>query len=121
MTTMDDLKAKLLLQRERLMDRIEALKEEVDDAEIGYETHQADAATMTFDQEKDAGLLQDNERTLTQVEKALERFDEGTYGICEDCGEAIDIARLEAIPYTSRCLRCAEHQEFRADRGSRTR
>ena len=43
---------------------------------------------------------------LASVEHALEKFEKGTYGICDTCGEAIEAARLEALPYASRCMKC---------------
>ncbi len=48
---------------------------------------------------------------LAQIEKALERVDDGTYGICADCGEAIALERLEIIPYATLCVRCQQKQD----------
>ena len=53
---------------------------------------------------------------LERIDEALERMEEGTYGTCERCGEAIDPARLEAIPYAIRCVRCEEAEEERYHR-----
>jgi len=80
----------------------------------GYTNHQADDATAVYDQTVNASTFQAVQARLRQVEEALVRYDAGTYGICEDCGREIDIARLEAIPYTSLCLRCAESRDYRA-------
>ncbi|NIR37045.1 MAG: hypothetical protein GWN07_13970, partial [Actinobacteria bacterium] len=44
---------------------------------------------------------------LHKVERALERVEEGTYGICESCGESIPVARLEVLPYATTCVSCA--------------
>jgi RNA polymerase-binding protein DksA len=53
-----------------------------------------------------------NEQALLgQVDDALERMEKGTYGVCERCGEEIDYARLEAIPYATLCIRCQHHLE----------
>jgi DnaK suppressor protein len=48
---------------------------------------------------------------LEQIEAALQRLDEGTYGMCVECGEAIPPARLRVLPYACRCIRCQERQE----------
>jgi DnaK suppressor protein len=48
---------------------------------------------------------------LTQIEKALERIDDGTYGLCAGCGKAIPIERLEIIPYATLCVNCQQKQD----------
>ncbi|MBN1200435.1 MAG: TraR/DksA C4-type zinc finger protein [Anaerolineae bacterium] len=80
----------------------------------GYTNHQADDATMVYDQTVNASTVRSVKQRLRQIEEALARYEAGTYGICENCGREIDIARLEAIPYTSLCLRCAETRDYRA-------
>ncbi len=71
-----------------------------------YDNHPADIATETFEREKDFGLREDQMTTLGLVEKALRRLEDGTYGACERCGQAIPAARLEAVPWTAFCVRC---------------
>ena len=82
-----------------------------DGGAIGYSTHQADDATEAFEQAKELTMRQNSERLLSQVERALARFDDGTYGLCVDCGRPIDPARLEALPYAQLCLGCQSKQE----------
>jgi RNA polymerase-binding transcription factor DksA len=65
--------------------------------------HQADLGTETFEREKDLAILESIEAELADVEHALRRLDEGTYGICEACGRPIDEERLEAIPAARLC------------------
>jgi DnaK suppressor protein len=50
---------------------------------------------------------------LGQVNDALGKFDKGTYGLCEDCGDKIDRARLQALPYATLCIQC-QHQRERS-------
>jgi RNA polymerase-binding transcription factor DksA len=70
-----------------------------DDAELSdYAQHPADSATDTFEREKDLGILDDLEGELAEIEAAIGRIDEGTYGIDEVTGAPIDPARLEAVP-----------------------
>jgi len=80
----------------------------------GYTNHQADDATMVYDQTIDVSTFNAVKTRLRQIEEAVTKHEAGRYGICENCGREIDIARLEAIPYTPFCLRCAETQEYRA-------
>lgn len=54
------------------------------------------------------GLLADARAGLKEVQHALARVDEGTYGECEKCGELINSARLEALPATPFCINCAD-------------
>ena len=72
-----------------------------------YDQHQADLGTETFEREKDLSILEQVEAELADVEHALRRLDEGTYGTCEVCGKPIPEERLEAMPATRLCL---EHQ-----------
>lgn len=75
---------------------------------LGYGNHMADDATEAFEQAKELALHQNARRLLEQVNGALQRFGQGTYGRCEQCGIDIDPARLEALPYVSLCLRCQQ-------------
>lgn len=72
-----------------------------------YDQHQADMGTETFEREKDLSILEQVEAELADIEHALRRLDDGTYGTCEVCGTAIPEERLEAMPAARLCL---EHQ-----------
>jgi RNA polymerase-binding transcription factor DksA len=66
--------------------------------------HQADLGTETFNRERDLSILENLEAELVDVEHALARLDEGTYGLCEACGRPIGDARLEALPAARFCM-----------------
>ena len=66
--------------------------------------HQADVGTETFNRERDLSVLEQIEAELADVEHALRRLDDGTYGTCEACGRPIQDERLEALPATRFCL-----------------
>jgi DnaK suppressor protein len=66
--------------------------------------HPADLGTETFEREKDVSIIEQVESELADVEHALRRLDEGTYGICEACGKPIGDARLDAMPAARLCL-----------------
>jgi DnaK suppressor protein len=75
--------------------------------------HMADIGSDNFDQEFTLSLMETDGGTLDLIETSLERIEEGTYGLCEDCGAKIPKSRLNAIPYATLCVRCAEQQENR--------
>jgi len=66
--------------------------------------HQGDLGTETFEREKDFSLLEQLEAEIGDLDTALRKIDEGTYGTCEICGRAIDPERLEAMPGTRTCI-----------------
>ena len=72
-----------------------------------YDQHPADLGTETFEREKDLSILEQVESELGDVEHAIRRLDEGTYGTCEVCGSPIPDERLEAMPAARLCL---QHQ-----------
>jgi DnaK suppressor protein len=73
--------------------------------------HMADLGSDAYEQEFTLSLMASEEGTLEQVEHALDRIRSRTYGTCEDCGGIIAKKRLEAIPFASLCIRCAEKLE----------
>jgi DnaK suppressor protein len=73
--------------------------------------HMADMGSDNFEQEFTLSLMENDGGTLAQIESSLERIEEGTYGQCEECGVKIPKSRLNAIPYATLCVRCAEQQE----------
>jgi DnaK suppressor protein len=104
------LKQRLEDQRARLQEEIKQFRIAGRD-NLGYGNHQADDATDAFEQAKELSLLQNTKWVLTQVEAALARFDEGVYGVCEQCGDHIDPARLKALPYAGLCMDCQQRAE----------
>ena len=71
------------------------------------ERHPAEEATETLERERDVSILQRLENEMNEVQAALDRLEEGTYGRCEICGRPIGDERLEAVPATRYCV---EHQ-----------
>lgn len=102
----------LTAERERLTEVKTGIGDPSDETEnesIGelsdMDQHQADTGTETFDRERDLSILEQVEAELADVERALQRLDEGTYGNCEACGEPIEEERLEALPAARFCLK----------------
>lgn len=71
-----------------------------------YDNHPADLASETFEREKDLGLLDSIRIHWRNVCHALERLNEGNYGVCEQCSEPINPERLSAMPETALCIKC---------------
>jgi RNA polymerase-binding transcription factor DksA len=101
----DDARERLESEQARVEGLIEGLKAELGTSEnddiselADYDQHPADTATETFEREKDLSILEQLENELAELQAALSRVDEGTYGIDEVTGEPIDPARLEALP-----------------------
>ncbi|MDQ6876006.1 MAG: TraR/DksA C4-type zinc finger protein [Actinomycetota bacterium] len=74
---------------------------------------QADTGTKTFEREQEISLANGILDRLAQVEHALDRLANGTYGRCERCGNPIPKARLEAFPSVTLCVACKQHEERR--------
>ena len=72
-----------------------------------YDQHPADAATDQEQREIDLSVLEQVEAELSDVERAMRKLDDGTYGLCEVCQQQIDQARLEANPATRYCTQHA--------------
>lgn len=71
----------------------------------------ADRASQESDQFFTLRLRDRDRKLISKVQAALERIEEGTYGICEECGEEISIPRLKARPVTTLCIHCKSQQE----------
>jgi len=78
---------------------------------IGYSNHMADDATEAFDQAVGVALKRKVDTSLEEVERALAKLKDGTYGLCEACGARIDRARLEVLPQAMYCMDCQTRQE----------
>jgi RNA polymerase-binding transcription factor DksA len=114
---LDRVRVQLESERTRLQSAIDgvnhkgSLEEETGDLSIGTDDHIADSATDTFMRELDGGLEENAEHLLDEVNAALVRLDDGTYGSCTACGQRIPDARLQAIPWASLCLDDKRKQE----------
>ncbi|MBO7542774.1 TraR/DksA C4-type zinc finger protein [bacterium] len=106
----------LLKKRARLMGNVEKLEEEsfmnsqkdFSGDISGYKTHIADIGSDASGMELMLGLASNQQKLLQQVNEALARIEDGTYGFCQMCGKPIPQARLEAIPEAELCLNCAD-------------
>jgi DnaK suppressor protein len=101
---------RLNLEREQLLEKLESYKirrqPQVDGREGSPFGKREEEASETFEFEKGLALEVKQRETLAEIEHALEKCRDGTYGMCDLCGQAIDEARLEALPHASLCMKC---------------
>lgn len=97
--------------RQVIRDRFSESETESVHALSAYDNHPADLATDTFHRELDVGLTVGLNRQLDQINRAEEKLDEGTYGLCDRCGEPIGAARMNAVPEAVLCIQCQEAVE----------
>ena len=118
----DRFRQALLDERQRVVDAISYLHAEnrssltEDTGELvssSADNHPGDMATETFDRELDYTLEENSEHVLGEIDAALQRIEDGTFGRCANCGRDIDEARLEAIPYAMKCIDCRRQEERR--------
>src|SRR5437763_8949428 len=110
----------LLEERKRVAAAIENLHDDhqgsiTDESgeEAAYDNHLADTATETYDRELDYSLEENSEHVLADIDAALKRIEDGTYGICTNCGKQIPEERLEARPWATLCIDCQRDRERR--------
>ena len=109
---LEDIKRKLLAERERV---VESLRRNTLHtlAEIDDTTRDAgDLASASHDRSVLYQLQESDTKRLKVINEVLSRIDRDSYGICEQCGDEIGKARLEAVPWATSCLTCQEHADL---------
>ncbi|MBD0736772.1 TraR/DksA family transcriptional regulator [Streptomyces sp. CBMA29] len=113
----DEARAELLGEVERLTEGISSSEAAVAgllrDSGDGAGDDEADTGTKNITREYEMALAANTREMLAQTRHALERLDEGTYGLCESCGNPIGKARMQAFPRATLCLDCKQKQERR--------
>ncbi|MEU0845278.1 TraR/DksA family transcriptional regulator [Streptomyces sp. NPDC005962] len=113
----DEARTELLTEAGRLRTEILASEQAITglmrDSGDGAGDDQADTGTKNITREHEMALAGNAREMLQQTERALERLDDGTYGRCENCGNAIGKARMQAFPRATLCVECKQRQERR--------
>lgn len=116
----DRFREALVEERRRIEAALQNLHDEnsgplYDDAgeETAYDNHLADTATETYGRELDYTLEENSGHLLGEIDAALARIDNGTYGTCTNCEKPIPEERLEALPWATLCIDCQRDQERR--------
>lgn len=112
---LDDFRRDLLAMRERLTGKVARLHQSSlkRDDEVNPEEDGTDAFDRLFALERAGG----DQKVIRKIDEALRAIAEGTYGVCEECHELIQMPRLRALPFAKNCIRCQAEQERR--RGGR--
>lgn len=118
---LNDFKKLILDKKEEILEGIkhiseDTLKKSQKDAAgdiSGYTYHMADVATDTYDREFSLSLASSEREALYELDDALKRIEEGTFGVCEECKSLIAKNRLKAVPYAKLCVKCKEKKEKR--------
>jgi len=79
----------------------------------GYTYHMADVATDNYDREFSLGLASNERKALYELDDALKRIEDGTFGFCNDCKGTITKIRLKAVPSARLCIKCQKKREKR--------
>jgi RNA polymerase-binding protein DksA len=116
-TELTEVRAELEKEAERLHGELAVLEAEIAelirDGNDGAGNDQADVGSNTLERDHEMSLATNWREMLQQVEHALERIDDGTYGVCERCGKPIGKMRLMAFPRATLCLPCKQREERR--------
>ncbi len=113
----EQFRRRLLAERSRAQGALDYLHDEnpgsmEDEAQEGpSDNHPGDLATITLDREIDYTLEENEERVIAAIDAALQRIENGSYGTCQACGQAIAAERLEAVPWTTQCIDCKRKEE----------
>lgn len=98
----------LLKQRDRIAQGLRTEYEVIEPSEL---SDWVDLAAASHERELSIILNGNNEEVLMKIDQALEMIEEGTYGVCVNCGKDIAKERLKAIPFTRLCINCQEKLE----------
>ena len=81
-----------------------------------YSLHMADVATDNYDREFSLGLADKEQGVIRRIDTALDKIEDGSFGVCELCNKKIAVTRLKTVPYVEFCVPCQEKQEKRKRR-----
>lgn len=116
-------KALLLKHRENIVGEVEhitndMLKQSQKDASgdlSGYALHMADMAGDHYDREFSLGIASSEQGVIYEIDEALKRIEDGSYGLCFTCDKPIAKSRLKAVPYAKYCVQCQQKEELTKD------
>ena len=93
-------------QAANLQAEAESLVEEMEPGDIQFDEESGEGGTVTVDRERDLALSASALAAVQEIDEALEKIENGRYGVCEGCGTLIAKPRLEALPYATLCIAC---------------
>lgn len=109
----EELTADLTRLKQELKQSARELQDLLSGGVDGAGNDQADVGSTSLERDAEMSLAANQRELMLQTEKALDRLDNGTYGVCEMCGEAIGKMRLMAFPRATLCMDCKKREERR--------
>jgi DnaK suppressor protein len=110
---MTDARRRLEAERDQALHRLDLLAQQFEGVVAAArdsnadDEHDPEGATIAYERSQLDALISAARRSLSEIDAAITRLDDGTYGACERCGEPIAAGRLEARPLARRCISCA--------------
>ncbi len=103
---LQDERATYTRQAESLRAEADLLAEEREPGDVQFDEESGEGDTLAVERERDLALSAQASAAVEQIDAAIERIKDGTYGTCENCGKAIPKERLRALPYAALCVTC---------------
>ena len=126
---LQEIKNYLIQEKEEAEEELKRMEEygpqgsllEWSDELSSYVNHPADLGSETFEMEKHRALNSHQQKYLEDIHDALNKIENGTYGICETCSKEIEYERLKALPYAKECIDCAKEHQINPDQMDKDR
>ncbi len=113
----------LITERVKLVEEIKSIAKDVSTSPreasgdlSAYTVHMADMAADTYERELSMNIASSEQQILYQIDEALKRLDDGSFGLCQQCNQPIAVSRLKAVPYASLCIECQRAKEQKTKR-----
>jgi len=103
-----EIEARLKMRHKELKGELDRLRKELSE---GVPQNFKDALPYKEEEEVTEDIDRMEEEEILQIEEALQRISDGTFGVCRECGKKINIERLKALPYSLECIECKEKKE----------
>jgi RNA polymerase-binding transcription factor len=107
----DEIRRKLLIDRDRILENAKRTMDAITNPNFDDLSDEGDVASSETDQTISLRLRDRESMLLNKIEKTLVKFEEETFGICEECGDNISVKRLKARPVAQYCIRCKQERE----------
>ena len=108
----------LIIEREKFANEIKSIAQDTSKSPreasgdlSAYTIHMADMAADTYERELSMNIVSSEQAILYEIDDALKRLDDGSYGVCQQCNTPITMSRLKAVPYASLCIACQRVKE----------
>ncbi len=99
-------RANYLRQAETLQAEADSLTEDREPGDVQFDEESGEGDTLAVERERDLALSAQARAAIDQIDTAVAKIHDGTYGLCENCGTAIPKERLKALPYAALCVKC---------------